>query len=134
MGKHLDDKAIEDIVELLDDWPVDGKLTWDRLVDSVDQSLKIKTTRQTLEKQARIKQAFKEVKAIISGSTAKSKRKSVPPSLKIAQQRLEKNEREIERLKSENNLLLVQFHTWLYNANNAGITVEQLNNPLPFKE
>ncbi|MFK0574009.1 hypothetical protein [Endozoicomonas sp.] len=134
MAKHLTDKDIDSVVDILDNWPTDSKLTWGRLVDAVKHGYKLETTRQTLQKQVRIKQAFLEVKAIVSGATAKTVSKSVPPSLKIAQQRLEKKDREIARLQRENQQLLEQFHTWLYNASIAGIRVEQLSTPLPNKD
>lgn len=137
MAKHLTDKDINNVVELLDDWPIDAKLTWDRLVEAVKDSYNLTTTRQTLQKQARIKSAYTEVKAIVSGNTPKAsanRKKNLPPSLKVAADRLEKQQRTIERLEQENQRLLEQFHTWLYNATQEGITIEQLNEPLPTKE
>ena len=40
----------------------------------------------------------------------------------------------IARLEKENSRFLEQFHTWLYNATQHGITVEQLNEPLEKKQ
>lgn len=135
MAKHLTDKDINNVCELLDDWPVDSKLTWDRLVDAVAHDYRLSTTRQTLQKQPRIKAAFREVKAIVSGNvnTKNNFNKSLPPSLKVAAQRLETNERKIKRLEAENARLLEQFHTWLYNAHSHGMSINQLNQPLPTK-
>ncbi|WP_394244755.1 hypothetical protein [Vibrio astriarenae] len=137
MAKHLTDKDISNVCELLDDWPTDAKLTWDRLVDAVAHDYKLMTTRQTLQKQARIKNAFKEVKAIVSGNTPKAaaaRNRHLPSSLKAAADQLEKRERTIARLEAENSRFLEQFHTWLYNANQHGVTFEQLNEPLPTKD
>lgn len=133
MGKHLTDKDISNVVELLDDWPVDSKLTWELLVEAFRQDYGVITTRQTLEKQTRVKSAFAEVKALISGGTIKVKTK-LPPSLKIASERLEKQQRKIDRLESENQQLLEQFQVWLYNAYRHNITIEQLSTPLPQKD
>lgn len=133
MAKHLTDKDISDVVELLDDWPTDTKLTWDRLVEAFEHEYNVKTTRQTLQKQNRIKTAFQEVKSIISVKTSTNKVK-LPPSLKIASERLENQQRKIERLERENQQLLEQFHVWLYNAHRFGITIEQLSEPLPSKD
>ncbi|MDC8829711.1 hypothetical protein [Alteromonas gilva] len=132
MAKHLTDDDIEKIVDILDNWSVETKLTWDRLVDSVQHGLGIETTRQTLSKQKRIKDTFKAVKAIVSGNT-KPVDKTLPSSLKIAAQRIEALERKVERLERENHELLEQFHVWLYNADRLKITIEQLNSPLPRK-
>tara|TARA_Y100000034_G_scaffold101927_1_gene126528 strand:+ start:7114 stop:7527 length:414 start_codon:yes stop_codon:yes gene_type:complete len=136
MAKHLTDEDIKKVVELLDDWPVDSRLTWDFLVEAVEHDYKLKTTRQTLSKQRRIKTAFKEVKAIISGNSSNTKtvNQSLPPSLKVAADRLDSLKRKNERLEAENNMLLEQFHTWLYNAHLHGVTPEQLNRPLPTKD
>lgn len=134
MAKHLTDKDIENVVEILDEWPTDIKLTWDKLVDAVEQHMKFKTTRQTLEKQTRIKQAYIEVKAIISGTAKPLTTATLPPSLKVAAERLENKDRKIERLERENQQLLEQFHVWLYNADRFGISISQLNEPLNTKE
>ncbi|MCU8010054.1 hypothetical protein L5M11_21420 [Shewanella sp. SM87] len=133
MARHLTDKDIADVVEILDEWPVDAKLSWDRLVEAVEHDLKFQTTRQTLQKQVRIKSAFGEVKAIVSGRTTNKDKISLPPSLRIASERLEKKDREITRLKRENQQLLEQFHVWLYNASRMNVRIEELNTPLPEK-
>ncbi|MDN4733282.1 hypothetical protein QYZ42_09375 [Vibrio parahaemolyticus] len=54
--------------------------------------------------------------------------------MKAAADQLEKRERTIARLEAENSRLLEQFHTWLYNATQHGITIEQLNEPLETKQ
>ncbi|MCR9906157.1 hypothetical protein NB545_01545 [Vibrio campbellii] len=137
MAKHLTDEDIRDVCDLLDDWPTDAKLTWDRLVDAVAHDYKLITTRQTLQKQARIKAAFKEVKALVSGNSPKAvaaSTRTLPSSLKAAADQLEKRNRTIARLELENSRFLEQFHTWLYNATQHGMTVEQLNEPLEAKQ
>ncbi|MEZ8306944.1 hypothetical protein AB6D10_20785 [Vibrio splendidus] len=137
MAKHLTDKDISNVCELLDDWPVDSKLTWDRLVDAVAHDYRLNTTRQTLQKQPRIKNAFTEVKALVSGNSPKAvavRNRHLPSSLKAAADQLEARKRTIARLEAENSQLLEQFHTWLYNATQHGITIEQLNEPLATKQ
>jgi hypothetical protein len=133
MAKHLNDKDIADIVEILDDWPTDSKLTLDKFVEAVEDECKFKTTRQTLMKQSRIKIAYDEVKGIVSGQTTANKPK-LPPSLKIAGERLEKKDRKIARLERENEQLLEQFQVWLYNASINNVSIEQLSEPLPSKD
>ncbi|OCH76012.1 hypothetical protein BCS98_12240 [Vibrio breoganii] len=137
MAKHLTDKDIANVCELLDDWPMDSKLTWDKLVEAVEHDYRLTTTRQTLQKQTRIKTAFTEVKALVSGnspSARASRNRHLPPSLKVAADQLAKKERTIERLEADNHRLLEQFHTWLYNATQHGMTIEQLNEPLEIKQ
>ncbi len=136
MAKHLTDTDISNVCELLDDWPTDSKLTWDRLVEAVAHDYRLTTTRQTLQKQSRIKVAYTEVKNLVSGNSPKAiaaRNRHLPSSLKAAADQLEKKERTIKRLEAENRQLLEQFHTWLYNATQHGITIEQLSEPLPSK-
>lgn len=133
MAKHLTDKDIADVCDVLDGWPTDTRLTWDKLVDAVEHDLGFKTTRQTLQKCARIKNALKEVKNIISGGEPKANL-SLPPSLKVAAEKLDKKDNTIKRLEEENRQLLEQFHVWLYNAYRLGVTPDQLNTPLPNKD
>ncbi|ENH7395529.1 hypothetical protein ACUCAK_005136 [Vibrio harveyi] len=136
MAKHLTDTDISNVCELLDDWPTDSKLTWDRLVEAVAHDYRLTTTRQTLQKQSRIKVAYTEVKKLVSGNSPKAiaaRNRHLPSSLKAAADQLEKKERAIKRLEAENRQLLEQFHTWLYNATQHGITIEQLSEPLPSK-
>ncbi|MGR5517537.1 hypothetical protein ACPV5H_19265 [Vibrio harveyi] len=136
MAKHLTDTDISNVCELLDDWPTDSKLTWDRLVEAVAHDYRLTTTRQTLQKQPRIKLAYSEVKTLVSGNSPKAnavRNRHLPSSLKAAADQLEKKERTIKRLEAENRQLLEQFHTWLYNATQHGITIEQLNESLPSK-
>ncbi|QFI39719.1 hypothetical protein FR932_18840 [Moritella marina ATCC 15381] len=133
MAKHLTDKDIADVCDVLDGWPTDTRLTWDKLVDAVEHDLGFKTTRQTLQKYARIKNALKEVKKIISGGEPKANL-SLPPSLKVAAEKLDKKDNTIKRLEEENRQLLEQFHVWLYNAYRLGVTPDQLNTPLPNKD
>jgi hypothetical protein len=132
MARHLTDRDISNVVDILDDWPMEAKLTWDRLVEAIETELKLDTTRQTLENKVRIKAAYLEVKNIFSGSVP-TKKLAVPPSLKVAAERIAKQKRQIERLERENNQLLEQFHVWLYNAHIHKITVEQLSEPLRIK-
>ncbi|TOK18433.1 hypothetical protein CGI22_24340, partial [Vibrio parahaemolyticus] len=77
-----------------------------------------------------------EVKALVSGNSPKAaaRKRQLPSSLKAAADQLETKERTIERLEAENSQLLEQFHTWLYNATQHGITIEQLNEPLETKQ
>ena len=133
MARHLTDNDISNIVEILDDWSTDTKLSWDRLVEAVEHECKFRPTRQTLEKQVRIKVAFTGVKALVAGRVPTDKLK-VPPSLKVAAERLEKQQRKIERLERENQQLLEQAQVWLYNAYRFGVTIEQLSESLPRKD
>lgn len=133
MAHHLTDKDIERIVEILDYWSPNDKLTWDKLCNAIEQQLELipAPTRQTLQKYTRIKNAFdlakKSPAARLIISRAKAK---VPASLKIAQERIDTLESKTQRLEKENSMLLEQFVVWQYNAYKYGISIEKLNEPL----
>lgn len=136
MAHHLTDQDIENIVEILDYWSPNEKLTWDRLCNAIEQQLQLipAPTRQTLQKYTRIKNAFDlSKKSPAAKRVAVQNNGKLPASLKIAQVRIETLEKKIERLEKENSLLLTQFEVWLYNAYKYGVSIDKLNEPLPKK-
>ncbi|WP_318439715.1 hypothetical protein [Photobacterium leiognathi] len=132
MAKHLSDKDIADIVELIDSWNFDVKLTWEKLCEQMKSRLSLEHTRQTIQGYYRIKAAFKEKK--ISLKNGDGRVSKTPPSLSIAAIKIAKLEAENARLKRENSELLSQFVVWQYNAQLHGISMHQLNTPLAEKK
>lgn len=126
MAKHLTDRDVERIVELLDGWQ--EKLTWDTLCDACEPVIGTRPTRQTLTKFQRVKSAYKATKERIKHQDDALR---VPPTLKMAAERIERLTRENERLERENRELLEQFVVWQYNAHVKGLTDRDLNQPLP---
>lgn len=136
MAQHLSDQDIENIVEVLDYWPLDEKLTWERLCKAIEEQLELvpAPTRQTLQKYVRIKNAFDlGKKSPAARRIASQNKEKLPASLKIAQDRINTLEVKAERLAKENSMLLEQFVTWQYNAYKYGVSIEKLNEPLPKK-
>lgn len=128
-SKNLDDKIIQEIVEITDGWS--GALTWDALVEAVSGRMGLRYTRQTLHKHERIKLAFSaRKKAFTNGEVAEPKKVS-DVVLRAALDRLARLESENERLKRENANLLEQFVRWTYNAGTNGLGVDFLNQALP---
>ncbi|MDE1237611.1 hypothetical protein [Vibrio aestuarianus] len=132
MAKHLSDKDIADIVELIDSWHFDVKLTWDKLCEQMQSRLRLEHTRQTIQGYHRIKKAFNDKKINLRGGGGKAPK--TPASLSIAANKIAKLEAENARLKRENSELLSQFVTWQYNAYAHGVSIPQLNTPLPEKK
>ena len=133
MAQHLTDKDIENIVELLDYWPLDQKLTWERLCQAIELQLELvpAPTRQTLQKYVRIKTAYDQCK---NPQTPKGNvTQKLPASLKIAQTKIEALEVKNARLEKENALLLEQFVVWQYNAYKYGLSIAKLNEPMSKK-
>jgi predicted nuclease with TOPRIM domain len=134
MAQHLTDQSIENIVELLDYWPLDEKLTWERLCKAIELQLELMPapTRQTLQKYARIKNSYDQCKR--SPTSAKiNQTQKLPASLKIAQTRIEALEAKNARLEKENTMLLEQFVMWQYNAHKYGLSIAKLNEPMSKK-
>jgi hypothetical protein len=82
LAKHLTDRDIEKIQGVLDGWQV--KLTWDSLCDASAIHIGKRPTRQSLNANLRIKQAFSDKKLRFKNDFREIK---TPPSLAIAWQR-----------------------------------------------
>ncbi len=131
MAKHITDQDIEKIVSLIDQWDDEVKFTWESLCSKANKRYSISSTRQTLQGFSRIKSAYLDKKEYIRLNGERTRK--VPPSLNIAAKRIAILEAENSRLKKEQERLLAQFVVWQYNAYANGLTMEQLNNPLPQK-
>lgn len=132
MAKHITDQDIEKIVSLIDQWDDDEKFTWEKLCGLALKRHSIAATRQTLQNYSRIKSAHSDKKTYLR-ENGKHKIK-IPPSLNIAGKRIATLEAENSRLKKEQERLLAQFVVWQYNAYAHGMTMDQLNRPLPKKD
>ena len=135
MAQHLTDQDIENIVELLDYWPVDQKLTWELLCKAIELQLELvpAPTRQTLQKYVRVKNAYDQCKKPKSTRVKSNPSQKLPASLKIAQTRIEALEVKNARLEKENAMLLEQFVVWQYNAHKYGLSIAKLNEPMSKK-
>lgn len=129
-AKNLDDGSIELIVGVLDGWS--GKLTWDLLIDAVEKRMRVRYTRQALDKHARIRTAYRVTKERLSGVPRIERPKNLSDvEARVLTERLKRLEAENKRLQVENERLLEQFVTWAYNAHLKGLTKEYLNSSLP---
>lgn len=126
MAKHLSDRDVEQIVEILDGWR--GDLTWAALCEACKPRIGVAPARQTLYRFSRIKHAYQTAKDRIrnAGSEVKSL-----PSMRVATERIARLENENARLKDENRRLLEQFVVWQYNAHVRGMSDHDLNRALP---
>ncbi|MFA0974519.1 MULTISPECIES: hypothetical protein [Pseudomonas syringae group genomosp. 2] len=129
-AKNIDDYAIQQIVGVLDGWA--AKLSWDLLVDEIENRSGIRYTRQALDKHARIKIAYQCTKQRLGKTPSPEHRKKLTSQeLGPIMERLERLAAENARLQAENGHLLEQFVTWAYNAYLKGLSKEYLNTPLP---
>lgn len=127
MAKHLADRDIERVVEILDGWK--GKLTWEALSAACMPVIHTAPARQTLARSVRIKDAFKAVKRRLRDEPEPALKAA--PSMRVAMERIARLTNENERLKAENSRLLEQFVVWQYNAHIRGLTDTDLNKELP---
>ena len=129
--RKLTDRDIEEICKIIDGWPDNVKLTWDALLRDIDQRLYMSWSRQSLDRYARIKNAFSLKKRNLRrGPITTNDTNPMRADVRAALQRASRLQSENERLNLENNQLLEQFLRWQVNAEARGITVEILNQPL----
>jgi hypothetical protein len=127
-SKNISVDDIEAIVGILDGWK--GALTWNALISCIELRMYSKYTRQALSGHDRIAQAFQQRKKNLKERPSeRSNQKS--SEFRVLQERLDRKDGEILRLRSENQRLIEQFVVWLYNAHLHGLTPEDLNRALP---
>ena len=129
-AKNLDADSMENIVGILDGWL--GKLTWDLLINAIEERTNLAYTRQALDRHSRIKNAYSLAK-VRSNKTAgvAAKRDLSTTESNALLDRYERLEAENVRLKLENDRFFEQFVRWAYNAHLRGLSESYLNSPLP---
>ncbi|WP_336804070.1 hypothetical protein [Erwinia aphidicola] len=130
MAKHLSRLDQKNIIDVINVWPHNEKLSWEALCDEVTLLVGKRPTRQSLSSHTLIAEVFNEKKLKI-----KSGERNIvkPANLKIAAQRIKRLQAEVESLTKINNKLSEQFIIWQYNALLHHITREQLDKPLSKK-
>ncbi|MCD4505768.1 hypothetical protein LQR30_16870 [Chromobacterium piscinae] len=127
-AENLNDKIIEKIVRILDDWS-GPRLTWELLIKKVFIELGILYTRQALSNHVRIKAAvYAKKQQLLKGGLQEMRMKD------SEQQLIDSLKSEIKRLKRENNALLEQFNRWVYNGYLRSLDkfmLDFMNQPLP---
>lgn len=128
MARRLADADIAAVCEMLDGWR--GSLTWEGLVDSVEQRFGHRYTRQALNLHVRISDAFRLRKKVLRDAPERPP-SATPVGVQVMQERLSRLEGENGRLNAENQRLLEQFVRWSYNASLRGLDDRYLNQALP---
>ncbi|MBW8375624.1 hypothetical protein [Stenotrophomonas sp.] len=125
----LTEDLVGSVLDAIDGWK--GKLTWDLLIAAVERTTGIAYSRFTLSAYPEIANAFTLRKEALRGTWAGEQ--SIPRDEKVraALEQVERLQRSVQRLKSENMLLKEQFVTWALNAERKGVTMLMLNAPLP---
>lgn len=128
-SRNLDDAAISEIVSIVDGCT--GPLSWNILIEAIDERTRVRYTRQALNNHERIKLAFSARRETLKATRGPMRVDTATPEHAALLQVNARRDAEIERLKAENARLLEQFVRWAYNANNRGVGEEVLNRPLP---
>jgi len=127
LAKHLTQADVEAILNIIYGWKGEV-LTWDGICEASAPVIGKKPTRQSLNANKLIKEAYKSKKLTLKTQGPVTPK---PSSLTIAGDRIARLQNEIEALKHKNSALLEQFVIWQYNAYKYGMKEHQLNEPLP---
>jgi len=127
LAKHLENKDILAIVNLIRGWP-EEKLTWSAICKAAEPLVGKLPTRQSLNAHEAIVTAYQAKKEALKGRGTQKPR---PASLNIAAARIANLESEIVELKEENRRYKQQFVIWQYNAYKHGMKEHQLNVSMP---
>lgn len=123
----MTDAMINQSVMMLDGWS--GKLTWDLYLESLTVDLGHRYTKAAMLRHARIKDAWGHAKERCRDAVESS---SKNPEAALMDSRQRELEARIERLTRENTKLLEQFVRWAHNATRRGMSLEDLDRPLPY--
>ncbi|QIL82960.1 hypothetical protein G7047_25735 [Diaphorobacter sp. HDW4A] len=125
----LTPQQIEAALDTLDTWR--GKLTWELLLDKLEEQWGSRYSRFTLSSYEQVALAFSNRKNSLSGTLPKSRGVPADARLRAALEQTERLKAKAGRLEVENARLLEQFVTWAHNAERKGVTMDMLNAPLP---
>ena len=127
LAKHLTKQDVEAIVNLILGWG-EEKLSWEAVCEASEPLVGKKPTRQSLNNNQTIRDAFTTRK---SGIRQLGIHKPKPSNLNVAADRIAHLQAENDMLKKKNATLLEQFVRWQYNAYKYGMTEAKLNEPMP---
>jgi hypothetical protein len=127
LAKHLTKGNVEAIINIILGWK-EEKLTWDGICASAEKVIGKIPTRQSLNTNKEIKEAYSARKSSLK---EKSNQIPMPGNLRTASDRITRLQNENDMLRKKNTALLEQFVIWQYNAHKYGIKEHQLNELLP---
>lgn len=125
----LTDERIAIVLDLLDEWR--GKLTWELLLDAVEEKIGHRYSRFTFAEYPEIANAFTFKKNTLRGSFSRERSAPKDEQIRAVLAQVDRYRQKAERLQAENQLLVEQFVTWAINAERKGVTMDMLNAPLP---
>ncbi|MEW5497921.1 hypothetical protein ABGT23_20115 [Enterobacter cloacae] len=132
MPRIMSKKHVQNIVNLIRNWPVDTALSWEKICHASRDILGWSTppTRQALDKKPAIKFAYKTKKDAIRKEKDQLALIPAPRSTLDAMKKINRLQQENELLKTELSRMAETANRFIYNASLAGISREQLMSPL----
>lgn len=122
----------DQIIALINRWTLEwGKLNGTTLEKKVEACLKLTLTRQGMFKHETIASSFKAKVDVLSGNKPKRVRLL---EHELAAQRINARDSEIDRMKKTIDGYEERFVRYVYNAKMKGMTVDDLERPLPARE
>lgn len=125
----LTQDVLNRVLDCLDGWT--GMLTWELLLDQVEQLTGHRYSRFTFADYPQIADAFSLKKNVLRGARSRSAPTPRDEKVRAALEQAARYKAKCLRLEQENQLLLEQFVTWAINAERKGVTMSMLNAPLP---
>lgn len=120
-NRHLNNKDIDNVLDIINSWPRNEKLTWLPLIYKIEKLLFIKKSANALRNHKLIYQAYKAKKEGFNIVTSE-----IPIDLKVAHDRIEKLESTLETYKATISRYDLVFLTMQKNAYKKGLTEDDL--------
>lgn len=122
MPNAFTQKEIRAITNLIREWPISEKLTWDLICEASQVILEIKPTRQSLSSKQLINNAYKTRKLEIASKKKETDSLILPKSLTAAAIQIRNLQEENRLLKAELSTMAEAARTFIYNVSLRGAT------------
>lgn len=129
MNKAITQQHLQRITEIIREWPIEKKLTWNNICEASEFELGYIPTRQTLFNKAILVNAYRIRKNEIRSKITHSEI-SVPKSMAAALEQIVKLTHENDQLKAEINQMAMVAQRLIHNASLHGLSYAKLMEPL----
>lgn len=123
----LTSDSIRRAVQILDQWG--GKLTWSLFCARMEHEFRLPYSKSALCTKKRIADAFTQAKKRVRASAKGVGHGDV--GIALNEKRVAHLSAENSRLERENEILLQQFVRWAFNASRKGMSLTDLDMPIP---
>lgn len=131
MSKPISTKQLDVLAEVIREWPMDEKLTWNAICQAAELELSYVPTRQALSNKAILVNAYKKRKEEIKSRHSYLTSTPAPKSMAAAVDQIIRLKQENERLKSELSRMAAVAQRFIHNASLHGLSQAKLMAPPP---